>query len=77
LEEEKFLFAKLKSEYNAKVMEIMAKRRRSEQPAASAVDVLTDKPLASTTSPAFPSPHHRILPKGNNGRLTESFPSGI
>lgn len=49
LEEEKFLYAKLKSEYNKKVGELLARKRQSSE-------------LASSTLGAL-APHQRILPK--------------
>ena len=56
LEEEKFLFAKLKSEYNTKVIEIMARKRRSEAMVSGDSSALVP-PSASVV------PHQRILPK--------------
>lgn len=58
LEEEKFLFAKLKSEYNAKVVEIMAKRRQLEVAIPTQNPVSGAVALASTTVA-----HHKILPR--------------
>lgn len=50
LEEEKFLFAKLKTEYNAKVIEIMARRRRAAQLDQSKAPSLTGSKTLVTTS---------------------------
>lgn len=58
LEEEKFLFAKLKSEYNAKVVEIMAKRRQLE----AAVPAQNSVPGVIALAPSTVA-HHKILPK--------------
>ena len=57
LEEEKFLFAKLKSEYNTKVIEIMARKRRNEAMMSGEIS----SALAPSSTPVVP--HQRILPK--------------
>ena len=55
LEEEKYLFAKLKSEYNSKVAEFIAKKRQAEGLPPTVVS-----PGQSQTAPAA---HQRILPR--------------
>lgn len=80
LEEEKFLFAKLKSEYNTKVSEFIAKKRQAEglpptvvSPIGSTSGALSSISSSSSvsagglSSTTMTSSHQRILPRVNSG----------
>lgn len=73
LEEEKFLFAKLKSEYNTKVSDFIAKKRQAEGLPPTVVSPISSTSSTQSTisgglaSTATSSSHQRILPRVNGG----------